>query len=390
MKMNTEYTNHPVWDYLAELEKAIDNHSVGRGALDIAIRTKTKAALKYFDSFKSKHLLAPLSWPNRLDSLVVEIRQIHNQYANWAEGGITSASFASIEASIDRGIQFFQEWPIQVNSKSEKTLNDARLILEEIAAYRDEQANSYQRTETQIDALQTDLKNAISQWNIERDALTNLRSELKVSTTEIALETKKELSDEAAETKKQFLGIYESTIAEAQELKGRIFSLVEEAENLASVKAGQVISEGYEKYALQLEDTRELWHKRGFVVLSIGVPVILVFYFFGGALDLGLQYLVKASITLTMGAIVAYSFREAGQAGKAAELARYRHLDSVALSTYIRGLKSDETVISIQEQLGRRLASERVAVDTGESKSLAKVVNQLLRSLEKVVSRATR
>ncbi len=207
MKMNSEYTNHPVWGYLLELHKVLDSHTVGRGALDLAIRTKTKAALKYFESFKSKHLLAPLSWPSRLDSLAAEIRQIQNQYANWVEGAIASASFASIEASIDRGIQVFREWPIQVNSKSEKTLNDARLILEEIAAYRDEQEHSYQRTQSQIDALQTELQSAISQWNSERDVLTNLKSELKVSTTEIALETKKELSDEAAETKKQYIGI---------------------------------------------------------------------------------------------------------------------------------------------------------------------------------------
>ncbi len=390
MKLNEEYSNHPVWQTLDELSETLYRHDKGRGALDRAIKTKTKAAVNYVLSFKSKYLLAPLDWPAKLSTAMVQLQRIQNQYNNWVEGGATSASINEIELAISQCIQIFRDWPVQVSSNSAAKFNEAQLILEEVARFRDEQAENEHFAKIQLQNLQSELRDAITKWNAESDALAQLKGEIKSSSAEIIFQTRKDVSKDAIEVKKEYLGIYDAFVKESSEMKSKIEALVEESVNLASLNAGHILSSGYEKHAQSLDALRKRWQITGFMSAALGVVALLVLLFIGGTLDVGVQYFLKSSVTITFGALAAYSFREAGQSGKAAEIARYRHLDSVALSTYLNGLKSEDTIITIQEELGKRLASERISVNNHDAKSSSKITRQLIKSLEKLVRIASR
>jgi hypothetical protein len=88
--------------------------------------------------------------------------------------------------------------------------------------------------------------------------------------------------------------------------------------------------------------------------------------------------------------LATYSFKEAAKFGRLSEVARYRHLDSVALSTYIRGVKSEGTIIAIQEELGRRLASERQNNVDSETKVNSKVAKRLLKAVVTLAEKIAR
>jgi|GEM_PF-1930404 len=389
-KPNSEFVTHPLWAKIDELETVLKNHKAGRGALDLGIKAKTRAAITYMNRFKSDYLLAPVGWHSELLTVSSEVDQILNQFSNWVDGGVSPSVFNTIEACLDRSLRVFVTWPLHSKGSSKSGESEAHLLLEEIAAYRDEQVLAFQKIEQSSLMLQAELEAAKQQWRSESESLATVRGEVKAAAADITIAAKQNLSEDSTEVRKIYASKLDEVLAEAIDLKEEIVDLVEESKNLAALKAGEVISSGYGVYARELHKLRVFWQIAGFVVGALTVATLFTFTLAIGNSDFAVQYTLKASITLTLGALSAYSFREASQAGRAAEVARYRQLDSVALSTYIRGLKSDETVVAIQGELGRRLASGRSQKATTESKETIKVVRDLINAIEKITSNRSR
>lgn len=264
MKLNNEYSRHQVWQSIKDLSEAVDKHKLGRGPIDLGIKARTRAALNYMEAFRTKYLLAPSNWQAVLDSVDVELQFIKNYYSNWIEGGISASALNAIENSINNCLHSFRDWPVLIQSQSAKKFDEARLLLEEIAIYREEQVELFQKSEEALRLLQADLQKAKSSWELESDSLSQVKAEIKKLTSDIALDARRDLADEATILKKNYIESLDSVLLEANEYKSHIGLLVEEAENLASIKAGHVLSEGYELHARRLDAERGRWIKAGF------------------------------------------------------------------------------------------------------------------------------
>lgn len=389
MSDSQEFRNHGLWQKLAEVEEASLNIKA-KGVIDREVVGKVTNLAKYLNSFRTGSFLLPSTWAVTADELLKQLEIVLNELQNWRSGGISPNSKQVLDAAIDSSLTQSLKWPLQTKTKAENVLNLAQEMVAQIRRNQLEFEAFENSGRIRIEQLEAELATARHKFETDLQESQSVRAALEGLQEDVTARAKAEIEKNSIALNQHYEEQLNAVLESATTRLSQLEDMVESGKSLEAIKAGEVLSDGYNGYSKSQKLSQYVWQGIGLVIAGLGFYFLREVFTVSSNLPTEFQVFLKASITVSFGLLVAYAFREAGKLGKSSEVAKYRHLDSVALSTYVKGLQKPEDGFSIQRELGIRLAKEQnweQNVDYKTSKYTTRRILKIAEALAKSVSR---
>lgn len=364
------FKQHRLWQVLDEAIRAVQNSS-GRSQTDRETLAKVLSVSKYVKRFRSAEVyLFPANRMGTADSISATFDTILSQVIGWDHSAaMQPATVQTLDTYSDQAMaqSLSGQWPIPIRGVSPEQLIDATDSYRQIA-------------DESLESISNDLQNARSQLAIiqaRADELA-LQSEARAAEAATAVDALQEALAAQALNAQESLQIelkrvvdsakvqHEALQSDANELLDGLRANNDLGNDLVKQVADQSVGGGYLEFATTEIRAYKSWNFLGFASgIAAFAYLAIVFWVDKPTIE---GSILKVGISLSLVALSAYAFREAGKHQRQSLEARYRALDVLALPPFSKDL-SETQRRELRFMMGERLFGKSVAEVTMDRKS---------------------
>lgn len=356
----SEFENNPFWALIDSANEAIKDFLPLTDLEEFAI-SRSIVVLDFLQTRRSiPEFLLSSQWRLQIERLSSSVARIESLFRTWKSSGSTPAGLQELTNNLDAILEVLRQWPtVEDNKRRNAAFAGIRAEIEagrqrllktaEVAAEIQEAFDNFTKSQTAISAEADARLQSISALNLK------LTTQIDSLTAEVRSQFSDELLRQSTSWQERLLEEREKAEVHLKE----IASLSQRAKEIFSLVAGDSISNDYQKHALSEAKAAKTWYIIGFSIFGVGLTILTVYVTLWAEQDMNRIEFFLAKITLSLSAlgVATFAFREAGKRKRNEQIAKYRAMDSVALTPYLNLLKDPVRSI-VETKLGLRLASD--------------------------------